>query len=373
MQIDNQAEYMEIPISSLGFSNRTFNALMRAGYNTFYLIIQNYDHLSETRYLGNKSLDEINTKLAEITGYGQYDKEAIIEALQPKIVPEESNEIDPSNLTDDILDRPSSDLLVPIRIEHALEAAKIDTIRQVMSLSEQDILSLKNLGTLSQKQLLNEMRSLCELKEAYFEKSASEFPYLIEEDRKNNSPFKGFDFKTIDTLTEHFYFKPIWMAEWFGLSRQGIYNALEKRSPHRRDCWTNKQLDEDEKNILVQMISDKVFDYKDDTVICRFLNNRDNDFSCVIVYKDQIKCFFLKDLPEDMQKLVTETGLHRFTEKELAGGNEGTIVYCIRKPYFLPADVNRFRANAQMRGMTLDEYSVYITGYPLGDSRAVTD
>ena len=61
MQINNRTEYMEIPISALGFSTRTFNALMRAGYNTLYLLIQNYDHLSEIRNLGYKSIDEINT------------------------------------------------------------------------------------------------------------------------------------------------------------------------------------------------------------------------------------------------------------------------------------------------------------------------
>lgn len=373
MQINNRTEYMEIPISALGFSTRTFNALMRAGYNTLYLLIQNYDHLSEIRNLGYKSIDEINTKLNEITGYGQYDKEAMLESLQTENGSDETDKIDVSNLSDDILDRPASDLFVPIRIEHALKAAKIETIRQVMALSKQDILGLRNLGTLSQQQLLDEMRSLCELGEAYFEKTASDSPDLTERDRDDSLPFKGFDFKTIETLTDHFFFKPVWMTEWFGLSRQSIYNALEKRSPLRRDCWTNKQLDEDEKKIFAQMISDHVFEYKDDVVICRILNNRDNDFACVFVYEDQIKCFFLNDLPEDMQTLITETGFHRFTEKELAGGNGGNIVYCIRKPYFLPTDANRFRSNAQSRGMTADEYSRFMTGYPLGDARAVTD
>ena len=240
MQINNRTEYMEIPISALGFSTRTFNALMRAGYNTLYLLIQNYDHLSEIRNLGYKSIDEINTKLNEITGYGQYDKEAMLESLQTENGSDETDKIDVSNLSDDILDRPASDLFVPIRIEHALKAAKIETIRQVMALSKQDILGLRNLGALSQQQLLDEKRSLCELGEAYFEKLASEEPDLIEVDRDGSLPSKGFDFKTIDTLTDHFFFKPVWMTEWFGLSRQGIYNALEKRSPLRRDCWTNK-------------------------------------------------------------------------------------------------------------------------------------
>lgn len=373
MQINNYAEYMEIPISALGFSTRTFNALMRAGYNTLYLLIQNYDHLSEIRNLGYKSIDEINTKLNKITGYGQYDKEAMLESLQTGNGSDETDKIDVSNLSDDILSRPASDLFVPIRIEHALKTAKIETIRQVMALSKQDILGLRNLGTLSQQQLLDEMRSLCELGEAYFEKPASDSPDLTETDRDDSLPFKGFDFKTIETLTDHFFFKPVWMTEWFGLSRQSIYNALEKRSPLRKDCWTNKQLDEDEKKILIQMTSDRVFEYKDDAVICRILNNRDDDFACVFVYEEQIKCFFLKDLPEDMQNLIIETGFHRFTEKELAGGCEGNIVYSIRKPYFMPADANRFRSNAQSRGMSVDEYSLFITGYPLGDARAVTD
>lgn len=39
---------------------------------------------------------------------------------------------------------------------------------------------------------------------------------------------KGFDFQVIDILTDKIFFKPIRMTEWFDLSRQGIYNALEK-------------------------------------------------------------------------------------------------------------------------------------------------
>ena len=355
MQLVNHVEYKEISILELGFSSRTYNALMRAGNNTLYLLIQNYEHLSEIRNLGQKGIDEINEKLNEITGCGTFEKDAVIDTLQQKNETEGSEGVDISGLSDDILNRPASDLFVPIRIERALEAAKINTIRQVLTLSERDILSLRDFGPFLQKQLLNEMRTLCELKEEYFERTVSVYPESTEEDRDPSLPLKGFDFATIDILTESFFFKPVWMTEWFGLSRQGIYNVLEKRSRLRQDFWTNKQMDENERSILVRMINEREFEFKDETVKCQILNNRKDDFVCLFVYEEQIKCFFLKDLPEEKQRLITESGFHKFTEKELAGGNEGKIEYCIRKPYFLPADMNEFRSNARSRGMTADD------------------
>ena len=95
--------------------------------------------------------------------------------------------------------------------------------------------------------------------------------------------------------------------------------------------------------------------------------------ACLFIYDNEIKCFFLRDLPEEVQQEIFEANYHKYTERELAGESDGVVIYCIRRPFFLPKFPDKFRGNAQLRGMTSDEYAHFISGYPIGDVRAVND
>lgn len=65
--------------------------------------------------------------------------------------------------------------------------------------------------------------------------------------------------------------------------------------------------------------------------------------------------------------------MHMYTERELAGESDGRVINVLTKPFYRPDNPERFRANAQFRGMTSDEYAVFISGYPYLDQRSVTD
>ena len=97
------------------------------------------------------------------------------------------------------------------------------------------------------------------------------------------------------------------------------------------------------------------------------MNDRQGDLSCIFVYENEIKCFFLADLPESLQQMIMDINFHRFSERELSGEADGDIVYCIKKPYFMPKYPEKFRINAQLRGLSADEYAIYLSGYPIGD------
>lgn len=273
----------------------------------------------------------------------------------------------------EILCRPASDLNVSARICNCFKIEHIETIGQVLALKHTDILHLKNMGVLSQQQLLEQIDLLYKLGEDYFN------PILIESETEENMIIenqfteKGFDFPVIDKLAEQFAFKIGRMTEWFGISRQSIYNAIDKRSPKRREIWTGKKLAERERDILLKLIDARKFDYSDENVICCCMNDRQGDLSCIFVYENEIKCFFLTDLPDDLRRMIMEINFHRFSERELLGEAEGNIVYCIKKPYFMPKYPDKFRINAQLRGLSTDEYAAYLSGYPMGDARAVND
>lgn len=97
------------------------------------------------------------------------------------------------------------------------------------------------------------------------------------------------------------------------------------------------------------------------------MNDRQGDLSCIFVYENEIKCFFLADLPESLQQMIMDINFHRFSERELSGEADGDIVYCIKKPYFMPKYPEKFRINAQLRGLSADEYAIYLSGYPIVD------
>ena len=173
---------------------------------------------------------------------------------------------------------------------------------------------------------------------------------------------KGFDYSVIDILTQHFGFKPAKMTEWFGLSRQSIYTTLEKRSPARKSKWTGKSISEREIELLSTLVANNAFDYTDDELTCCCMNNKQDNFVCLFIYENTIKCFFLKDLPNEIQEEIVNKKMHIYTERELACESSGRTVYVLTKPYYRPDNPERFRANAQARGMTTEEYSLFISG-----------
>lgn len=184
---------------------------------------------------------------------------------------------------------------------------------------------------------------------------------------------KGFDFFVIDILVDKFKFKPVRMADWFGLTKQSIYNVMEKRSSNRYEKWTGKELNAYESDIIRNCVEKRCFDYADDNVKYIAINNMKDDCACIFVYDNEIKCFFLNDLPTELQSLIVHANMHKLSLNELSSGSDGKIVYILTKPYFLPNDAKKFHNNANLRGMTSNEYSVFLSGYEMTDTRTVKD
>ena len=71
----------------------------------------------------------------------------------------------------------------------------------------------------------------------------------------------------------------------------------------------------------------KSSDYNDENVICYCMNDRQGDLSCIFVYENEIKCFFLADLPESLQQMIMNINFHRFSERELSGEADGDWLF----------------------------------------------
>lgn len=363
----------DAPIESLGLGTRATNALRRGGIHTVGALIQmSQKDIFELRNVGVLSREEITKAIESIVQSGKIvyhereeESKTIIETAP------ESSRL--SELLPEIESIRLDDVPFSVRARNALKRANIQTADELVQMSEKDIMGLRNVGAQTRDEILAVINAIIREGRAYFDNFTSQYDQKHGDEPIVESASKGFDFAVIDILTERFGFKPAKMTEWFGLSRQSVYNALEKRLPQRRSTWTGKAISENELSILAKLIENKSFDYTDDEVTCCCMNNRQDDFVCLFIYENEIKCLFLKDLPDEIREQVVSKKMHMYTERELAGESDGRVINVLTKPFYRPDNPERFRANAQLRGMTTDEYAVFISGYPYLDQRSVTD
>ena len=366
-------DVQETPIESIGLSNRATNALRRGGVHTVGALIQmSQRDIGGLRNVGVLSREEIMKAIESIIQSGKVGCNKCKETQETNI----GNVLRTgriSELLPEIESISLDDVPFSVRARNALKRANIQTASELIQMSEKDIISLRNVGTQTRDEILGVVDAIIGDGKAYFDNLTAHDNQEPGDESIAESAGKGFDFAVIDVLTERFSLKPAKMTEWFGLSRQSVYNALEKRLPQRRSAWTGKTLSENELSILAGLIENKSFDYTDDEVTCCCMNNRQDDFVCLFIYENEIKCFFLNDLPDEIREQVVAIKMHMYTERELAGESDGRVINVLTKPFYRPDNPERFRANAQLRGMTTDEYAVFISGYPYLDQRSVTD
>ena len=87
-----------------------------------------------------------------------------------------------------------------------------------------------------------------------------------------------------------------------------------------------------------------------------------------------IKCFFLSMLPKDLATRIKKMGLDYLTSDELDVVSAGKIVFILKKKYFMPENSNKLHQLAEVRNMSVEEYSIFLTGLPLTTAQStVTD
>ncbi|MBQ6482360.1 MAG: hypothetical protein IJI45_14695 [Anaerolineaceae bacterium] len=377
MTIENREEYKDVAVSAFNFSTRTYNCLKRARLDSLYQVIANYDSLPDIRNMGKKSMDEIDEMLHSIETKGLPVTTAENDDLRevPAVANESVADSRPA-LPDNILQRPMTDLNVSVRVRNALQTNGIKTIAQVMTLSHKEMLDMPRMGSLSAQLLQEQLEVLCEMRENYFcAKEAEEDATSSGHEEKPLSSKKNreLDIYTAKKLIKDFGFKTVWLCEWYGISRQRAYQKLASRKNHGR--WCRKQLLPEERSIMTEMINAKRFYSEKMAVKYYFLNNMTDDCAFLVVSEDDIRCFFLNDLPEALQARIKLENLHRFTENEFTEIRSlGHEVYILKKKYFMPNDSSKFRNLASARGLSNEEYAQFLFKLPFCPSNtSVTD
>lgn len=370
-------QYKDMLVDDLNLGTRLRNALRNARVHTVAQLIRMSEmDIHNLRGIGILSISELHSTVNKLIGLENEDDaqpHQPMEGVERSDERREHIEMRINECGDTAIEATG----LSNRAVNSLRRSGRYTIADLLRLSASDLLSLPGSGVKTSDEISAFIDGI--LREgSSFMKVAQQQAMLVEQDSELESDSeqfvqKGFDFVVIDTLIKDFSFKPAQMTEWFGLSRQSIYNALEKRNRKRTDCWTGKPLNADEEKILHLLIDKRKFEYNDDTLTCCCMNNMQDNFVCLFIYENEIKCFFLADLPTELQELVTSNNYHRFTERELSGESAGRIVEIIKKPHFLPDQPERFRANAQLRGISPNDYAVFLYGCPLCNAKNITD
>ena len=350
---------IEFYIYDLDISNRAKGFLTRAG------LIKLSDFLKlDTGSLADMrgSTDDVYRELSAVIAQADKIAAYFMERAQriAEILPE-------------VQDIPIENLDLTTHACGALRRAGIHTVGSLIQMSQKDIIELQKVGPQTRDNIVSTINAILDQGKAFFDHAEQEELSSTDSIAETQPAKKGFDYAVIDILAQQFGFRTTKMAEWFGLSKQSIYNILEKRSPKRKSKWTGKIISEPETEVLLRLIEKGDFDYADDTLSCCCMNNGRDDFVCLFIYEDTIKCFFLKDLPNAIQEKIISKKMQVYTERELAGESSGRIVFLFTKPFYRPDHLERFRANAQLRGMTTDAYSLFISGYPYIDQHSITD
>lgn len=270
----------EFSIEEIPLSNRALNALKRAEIlKVGDMIHKSQKDIMELRNVGIMTRTEITSAIDAIISEGseyfshphltEDDGTTIDDALSE----ERAKRI--AEIEAEVGDAILADLSLSTRAHNALRAANVITVGELLHLTEKELSGFMNVGKQTKNEILMVIENIMTQGSSYFCGESNKNP-------ENNPEIeirtgKGFDFPIIERLSKEFFFKPSRMTEWFSLSRQGIYNAIEKRSAKHREIWTGKQLSEDEYSILRTLIKDRKFDYTDEQIICCCMNNRQDD------------------------------------------------------------------------------------------------
>ena len=362
---------LKYSIEKLQLNVRAMNALKAVDVKTIEEIVMllDQDELKTIKNVGASTIKLIKQEIEKLVNLkdGYFDQENYLENTCIDVGHDHNAEEATyyGRLSKDILKYSIEKLQLNARAMNALKAVDVKTIEEIVMLLDQDELkTIKNVGASTIKLIKQEIEKLVNLKDEYFGQ---------ENHLENTYIDVGYDYNIIDILLKEYKFKATMISKWLGVSRQSVLMNIKRRAKGLYKKWTGYIFTDTDAQLLNLAIHEKKFTIELNGDKCYLFNNKKDNCICIMVYKNQIKCFFLKDLPNDTQRMLIKNNFHRFTERELSTEISGEIKYRLKKAYFVPNYADKFRQNAKYRNMTAAEYSEFICGLPLGDFREVDD
>ncbi len=377
MDIELKEEYRDIDIEDCGFSNRTHNILLRSQITNVYELAEKYNEgITSLRGAGVFVEEEVRSffesRISDIIDVIQHKKDVLQTIAEAKAKMDEVERLEAENVQSflDAMDRVDIfEIPMSVRVHNGLRRGGINTVKDLLLLKKSDLLELRNIGATSVDEIVSIQNSIWAEREEYFSKEVSEYDD-VEDDLTENT--RDFDKLVIADLRDNYSFSTALLQEWFGITRQRVYQKLEPRKKNR-DKWVGKELTDKDLDGIKRLISLKSMSEEIEGEKYYFFNNKKDDCVFLCVTEKEIKCFYLADLPEDVQEIIRNENLDKYDSDELSGSPLGETVYILKEPYYRPYDMYKYRLLAQRRGMSLDEYAQFLVGLPYYGGKNITD
>lgn len=161
-------------------------------------------------------------------------------------------------------------------------------------------------------------------------------------------------------------------SEWTGYTKQmisylvtGYLNDTQSKSA-KMTSWSGAFLSEDEIAIAAEMIAKKLFLYSKAGITCVFGNNRAGKVYLTVIGIDSIKVYFQDTIPASLLREIRQNRMDILSKKEMDFVQRGTFSDVLLTPHFTPdpSMESAFYAAAFNKSMSIDDFSIYLTGYP---------
>lgn len=377
MKIELKAEYRDIDIKECGFSNRTRNVLHRHKITNVYELAEKFNEgITELRGAGVFVEEEVRIFFVSITNDTvdeiQQNKDILKKISDTKAKIDEAEEIDPGNVKSFLEEMEQVNIIeipMSVRARNGLKLGGINTVKDLLLLKKSDLLGLRNIGATSIYEIESIQNAIWAGREEYFSKGDDKYYYV---EAKLTDDTRDFDKIVINDLRDNYNFSIALLQEWFGISKQRVYQKLEPNKKNK-DKWVGKELIRKDLEGIKALIFRKSWYEEIEGDKYYFFNNKKDDCVFLCVNDKEIKCFYLADLPEDVQEIVRKENLDKYDSEELTSSPLGETIYILKKPYFKPYDMYKYRLLAQRRGMPLDEYARFLEGIPYFGGKSITD
>ncbi len=276
-----------------------------------------------------------------------------------------SRETRKTEIPDDILQRPISDLMDNEKIAKLFQSTGV-TIRELLNTSQpENIPALKKLGAIAELELNRRLKKFKMLAENFFDDEAP-------------------DINLIKKLESLYGLKRVRLAELLGTSEASLSIKLKKVI--NRGRWRGKILDEDDEQVFAKMHNENHSQEISHEKKYMILKGDNPENQALLVMSDgKVNCWLSVDMPEELRRLLLENPEPEIIDSEpepdipvdeiMTANATGNIISILKEKFFCPDDYQGFANLAEKRGMTIEDYSEFIFGLKLKrwNSQMITD
>lgn len=107
--------------------------------------------------------------------------------------------------------------------------------------------------------------------------------------------------------------------------------------------------------------------------IYRIFNNGNGKLIVLIQQGEDIRAYFLQELPDDIAETMRKNRMDVLSEAEQRAKNDVEYVMIRKEPHFRPLNRTAMYHLANKRGMKLADFGEFLTGCPIANKKDVTD